>query len=107
MKLPHALILLGIFFLILSGVAFAVPPGKSIELNGKGAGKVVFNGKIHANKATRCTDCHQAGLFKMKKGADIMTMKTMEAGKFCGSCHNEKKAFGVKNKVDCSKCHRK
>jgi c(7)-type cytochrome triheme protein len=40
----------------------------------------------------------------MKKGGDTMTMKDMEAGKFCGACHNGTKAFAVK---DCAKCHKK
>jgi c(7)-type cytochrome triheme protein len=43
----------------------------------------------------------------MKKGGDVMTMKDMEAGKFCGACHNGTKAFGVKDAASCAKCHKK
>ena len=53
---------------VLSVSAFAVPAGKTVEFDGKGAGKVVFDGKIHADKGNKCADCHQSGLFKMKKG---------------------------------------
>jgi c(7)-type cytochrome triheme protein len=43
----------------------------------------------------------------MKKGADVMTMKDMEAGKGCGACHNGTKAFSVKDAASCAKCHKK
>ena len=86
---------------------FAVPAGKTLEFDGKGAGKVVFSGKVHADAGLKCPNCHQSGLFKMKKGADVITMKEMEAGKSCGACHNGTKAFGVKDAATCAKCHKK
>ncbi len=92
---------------VLSVAAFAVPAGKTVEFDPKGAGKVVFDGKIHADKGLKCADCHQSGLFKMKKGADVLTMKDMEAGKGCGACHNGTKAFSVKDAANCGKCHKK
>ncbi len=87
-----------VFVLVAS--AFAVGPGKTLEFE-KG-GKVIFSGDVH-KKAGACNVCHPA-IFKMKKGSDAMTMKDMEAGKFCGACHNGTKAFAVK---DCAKCHKK
>jgi c(7)-type cytochrome triheme protein len=87
--------------------AFAVPSGKTVEFTPKGAGKVVFDGKIHAEKGAKCADCHQSGLFKMKKGADTITMKDINDGKFCGHCHNGTKAFSAKEAANCSKCHQK
>jgi c(7)-type cytochrome triheme protein len=93
--------------LALAATAFAVPAGKTVEFDGKGGGKVVFDGKMHADKGNKCADCHQSGLFKMKKGADVFTMKDMEAGKNCGACHNGTKAFGVKDATSCAKCHKK
>ena len=65
------------------------------------------DGKIHADKGLKCADCHQSGLFKMKKGADVISMKEMEAGKNCGGCHNGTKAFSVKDAANCGKCHKK
>jgi len=82
--------------------AFAVGPGKTVEFE-KG-GKVIFDGKAHAS--AKCNECHPT-IFKMKKGADVMTMKDMEAGKYCGICHNGTKAFGVKDASNCIKCHKK
>ena len=93
------------FSFVLAVSAFAVPAGKTVEFE-KG-GKVIFDGKAHADKGAKCADCHQSGLFKMKKGGDVITMKDMEAGKFCGGCHNGTKAFGVKDAASCAKCHKK
>ncbi len=107
MKKLFVLAILIVVTFVLAASAFAVAPGKTVEFDGKGAGKVVFDGKKHADKGNKCADCHQSGLFKMKKGADVFTMKDMEAGKNCGACHNGTKAFGVKDPASCAKCHKK
>jgi c(7)-type cytochrome triheme protein len=88
---------------VLSVSAFAVPAGKTVDFAGGAGGKVVFDGKVHADKGLKCADCHP-GNFKMKKGGDAITMADINAGKFCGSCHNGTKAFAAK---DCAKCHKK
>jgi c(7)-type cytochrome triheme protein len=100
-KILTVVIALTVVF-VLAASAFAVGPGKTLEFE-KG-GKVVFSGDAHA-KGAKCADCHASGLFKMKKGGDEMTMKDMEAGKFCGACHNGTKAFAIKD--NCAKCHKK
>lgn len=92
---------------VMAASAFAVGPGKTVEFDGKGAGKVTFSGDVHAKAGNKCADCHQSGLFKMKKGADVLTMKDMQAGKNCGACHNGTKAFGVSDQASCPKCHKK
>src|SRR3989304_2895128 len=107
MKKLFVLAIVIVVSFVLAASAFARGPGKTVDFDGKGAGKVVFDGKTHADKGNKCADCHQSGLFKMKKGADVMTMKDMEAGKGCGACHNGTKAFGVKDKAACAKCHKK
>jgi len=76
--------------------AFAVPAGKTVKFTPKGADKVVFDGKVHADKGLKCAACHPA-VFKMKKGADAITMKDMNEGKFCGTCHDGTKAFSTKD----------
>ncbi|HET6515014.1 MAG TPA: cytochrome c3 family protein [Thermodesulfovibrionales bacterium] len=88
------------------GGAMAVPPGKTLEYEAKGAGKVIFDGKVHADKGLKCNDCHTK-IFKMKKGAEQMTMADMNAGKFCGECHNGTKAFKTSDPANCGKCHKK
>ena len=107
MKKLLVVAIVAVVVFVFSVAAFAVPAGKTVEFEAKGAGKVVFDGKAHADAGAKCADCHQSGLFKMKKGADVMTMKDMEAGKFCGACHNGSKAIGVKDAANCAKCHKK
>ena len=104
MKKIFVLALVVVVSLALAMTAFAVPAGKTVEFAGGGAGKVVFDGKTHADKGLKCADCHP-GVFKMKKGADKITMADINAGKNCGSCHKDGgKAFPAK---DCAKCHKK
>jgi c(7)-type cytochrome triheme protein len=83
--------------------AMAVPPGKTLEYEGGGTGKVVFDGKIHADKGLKCNDCHTT-IFQMKKGSAKLTMADLNAGKYCGVCHNGTKSFKV---VNCARCHKK
>ncbi|GFO54576.1 hypothetical protein GMSM_15830 [Geomonas sp. Red276] len=83
--------------------AMAVPAGKSVEWQTSN-GKVVFSGDVHAKKGFKCADCHSK-IFKMKKGADPIKMSDIYAGKYCGECHNGKKAF--KAMGNCAKCHKK
>jgi c(7)-type cytochrome triheme protein len=84
----------------------AVPPGKTVEFASP-MGKVIFDGKTHADKGFKCADCHtKPKLFAMKKGTDKVTMVAMNEGKFCGACHDGKKAFSVKVQADCVKCHK-
>jgi c(7)-type cytochrome triheme protein len=87
------------------GNVMAVPSGKTVEFASP-RGKVTFDGKVHADKGLKCADCHtKPKLFEMKKGAGKMTMAAMNEGKFCGACHDGKKAFSVKAPADCAKCH--
>jgi c(7)-type cytochrome triheme protein len=87
------------------GNAMAVPAGKTVEYDNPG-GKVVFDGKVHADKGLKCNACHTK-IFKMKKGAVKFTMAEMNAGKFCGECHNGTKAFKTDDSASCTKCHMK
>jgi c(7)-type cytochrome triheme protein len=86
--------------------AFAVPPGKTLEFAGGDQGKVVFQGKVHKDAGLKCKDCHPK-IFKMKKGADKITMDAINKGQFCGTCHNGTKSFDAKDKANCAKCHQK
>lgn len=101
-KLAAILVVLMAFVLI--GNVYAVAPGKTVEYAGGAQGKVVFSGDTH--KANKCADCHPK-LFQMKKGAFKMTLADHGTDKFCGACHDGKKAFGQKDAADCGKCHKK
>ncbi len=87
------------------GSAVAVPPGKTVEYDGKGNGKVIFDGKVHADKGLKCNDCHTK-IFQMKKGTAKIT-KDDHAKKYCGECHNGTKSFSMADEGNCAKCHKK
>jgi c(7)-type cytochrome triheme protein len=104
--LVSAAILIPALFLF-PAASSAVPEGINLTWPGGGAGKVTFNGTTHAKKGYLCETCHVAGLFQTKKNADIMTMDAMKKGKFCGVCHNGKKAFSTTDPKKCNECHKK
>lgn len=93
------------FIFVMAGLTMAVGPAKKVEYDNKAAGKVVMDGKAHADKGLKCAACHPK-LYKMKAPFDKITMADLNAGKSCAiaDCHDGKKAFGVK---DCAKCHKK
>ena len=105
MKMIASIVALMVLIMFVGG-AFAVQPGKTLEFDGKAAGKVIFDGKIHADKGLKCDACHTK-IFKMKKGTAKMTMADINAGKFCGECHNGKTAFKSSDAANCAKCHKK
>jgi len=83
----------------------AVPDGKSLEWDSP-MGKVTFDGKVHADKGVKCNECH-VKIFKMKKGTAKMKMADINAGKFCGECHNGGRAFKTDDQANCVRCHKK
>jgi c(7)-type cytochrome triheme protein len=108
MKLK-ALSLIPLLVLVLAFISsdgFAVPSGKTAEFKDGSTGKVVFSGTIHAEKGLKCMECHPK-IFPMKKTTEELKMSDLNAGKYCGACHNGKRAFATNNPADCSKCHKK
>lgn len=92
--------------LLTAVVAFAVPQGKTLEFTGSPMGTVIFDGSVHAKATSSCKDCHKADMFpEMKKGASPITMKDIQDGKLCGSCHNGTVTFNVT--ANCGRCHKK
>jgi c(7)-type cytochrome triheme protein len=90
---------------MLIGNAMAIQSGKTLDWDTK-QGKVTFDGKVHADKGLKCNDCHTK-IFKMKKGSTSMKMAELNAGKFCGECHDGGKAFKTNDAANCEKCHKK
>lgn len=104
MKFAGILAVLGALMLA-TGNVMAVPSGSTVEF-ASSMGKVTFSGKAHADKGLQCADCHsKPKLFEMKKGGDKITMAAINEGKFCGTCHDGKKAFSAKGAASCVKCH--
>ena len=96
----YVVVIIGVF---LASGALAIQPGKTVTWDTP-MGKVVFNGKNHFDAKVKCLECHSK-IFKMKKGSTVMKMADINAGKFCGTCHNGKRAFEPKD--NCEICHRK
>jgi c(7)-type cytochrome triheme protein len=89
--------------ILISGTSLAVGPGKSLDYDNS-MGTVIFNGTSHKEAGLSCDDCHNPGLFPvMKKGAAKMSMQEMNSGKYCGTCHDGKRAFLIKG--SCNQCH--
>ena len=77
----------------------------AMERKAKGVDDVppaVFPHWIHRMQF-KCSACHDE-LFKMKTGANEMTMDMIQAGKACGVCHDGKAAF-TSNFDTCPRCH--
>jgi len=62
--------------------------------------KVVFSHQSHT-QWLGCPNCHPV-IFKMKGGADPITMAALYGGKYCGVCHG-KVAFAIP--TSCARCH--
>jgi c(7)-type cytochrome triheme protein len=91
-------------FFVCTGLALAVPAGKTLEFKNSSLGTVKFDGEVHKKAAANCKECHNDGMFpKMKQGTVKITMEQIYAGKLCGVCHNGKKAFEAKG--NCQRCH--
>jgi len=79
-----------------------------ITYEGKGAGAVVFDGKLHSAKGLTCKKCHEGqglmpALFEMKKWSTAVNMRKIELGRTCGSCH----VVTENDDRNCSSCHHK
>jgi len=85
----------------------AVPEGVVLKWPGGGEGAVQFDGTLHAKKGLQCDVCHVTNVFATRKGADPITMDALKKEKYCGYCHNGKRAFSSKTKEDCHRCHKK
>lgn len=99
-KAGVVLVVTGVFC---TGTALAIQPGKTVTWETP-MGKVVFDGKVHRDAKIECLECHSK-IFKMKKGANAITMAAINEGKFCGKCHNGKRSFEIKG--NCDICHKK
>ncbi len=96
---------------VASGLVFAQQKkvgGGDVKFEAKGSsGPVLFSHESHVNQhKLKCTDCHTK-IFKMKKEDLKMTKDAHGTDKYCGVCHNGKKAFSQTAEADCAKCHKK
>jgi c(7)-type cytochrome triheme protein len=112
LSLVGAVVLAALFLWPVIGPAnsaeVSVPKDFSYEET-KPLGLVPFSHKRHVTeKKLQCPECHtKPKLFEMKKLASSpqITMTKLNAGEFCGACHDGKKAFATKDTKACSRCH--
>lgn len=80
--------------------------GNMVFKDTKNFAPVVFSHANHKSAGLGCADCHDV-MFKKQRGSNdrrnAITMKTLQAGEFCGSCHNGQQAFSVSE--NCKQCH--
>ncbi len=90
-------------------VSFGVTAAEELKtgiLYTKPLESVIFSHQDHAQKEFSCSTCH-SGLFAMEalqaqKNKDFI-MDSLYKGKYCGACHNGKKAFA--SDTQCARCH--
>jgi c(7)-type cytochrome triheme protein len=106
MKKLIVLFAAAVMTLAVANLSFALK--KDVEFKAvKDEGKVTFSHENHTEKkGLKCAECHPK-VFKMKAGGDTVTMADIKAGKFCGTCHDGKKAFDATAADSCPKCHKK
>jgi len=85
----------------LVGIAWAVPPGFTLEFDGNGEGKVTFTGARHTGPGMHCSNCHM-DVFYVSRSAPI-TRADHKRRNFCFVCHDGEKAFAAKQ--NCERCH--
>jgi len=69
----------------------------------QGAGPVTFSHAFHTKKEKyACSECHQK-IFALDYKRTVVSMNAMEYGKSCGACHDDYKAFTIRE--NCVRCH--
>ena len=64
----------------------------------EGMRPVIYPHWFHRIRFT-CNVCHNPNGFKMKAGANNITMAEIVDGKFCGMCHNDENKMGTYDKA--------
>lgn len=97
-------IMAGTLVLAIATASYGASMHDLLYQGANGNDMAIFHAKKHAEKGLVCKDCHNKDIFPAKKfGSAKITMKTIAAGKHCGTCHNGVKAFSVTGK--CNLCH--
>jgi c(7)-type cytochrome triheme protein len=120
-----ALLIPTLCFAALAGISFAsdkdtpsaAAPATPQQYESFGATQIVemepiknmFSHKAHVvEMGLSCDSCHPK-VFDRKRGAAKVkgdyTMASLNAGKYCGSCHDGKTAFNTTGPETCKKCH--
>ncbi len=91
--------------LIVPSVAWSKIGGGDIKFRPAGADTVVFSHDLHIARSVKCNECHYK-IYSTVGHKGKMTMADMQKGQSCGACHNGQRSFDVKDKSNCTKCHK-
>lgn len=94
---------------LLAGIVLAGVPAQAeygdVVMNQRsekgGVRPVIFSHTFHRMRF-RCKVCHAESGFKMRAGANDVSMLAIGEGKYCGMCHNGDVAWGAEQ---CDLCH--
>lgn len=81
--------------------SWAVPPGFTLEFDGNGEGRVIFEGARHTGPGMHCSNCHM-DIFYVSRNAQI-TRADHRRKLFCFTCHDGEHAFAARQ--NCNRCH--
>lgn len=86
-------------------IPLRLPPDIVYQLHVSPDSAVTFRHATHVELAGRtCTGCHPKP-FAMLSPTHRTSHVAMNAGGSCGSCHDGKRAFGVRDASSCRTCH--
>ncbi len=104
--MKKAVLLVAVFALVVGTALAATTGGGDRTFKPQGAQPVFFSHERHVNlSGKKCSACHYH-TFQMAEESYQMNMEKINKGQFCGICHNGERAFGVKDKANCDKCHK-
>lgn len=93
-----------VLVLFMQSAVWAKIGGGDITFHVPGAANVLYSHDDHVGKfGLKCKQCHHL-IYTTVAGHLKATMAEMQNGKSCGTCHNGKNAFDVRN--NCAKCHK-
>jgi c(7)-type cytochrome triheme protein len=85
----------------LASRSWAVPPGFTLEFDGNGEGRVIFEGARHTGSGMHCSNCHM-DTFYVSRNSQI-TRPDHRRRQFCFVCHDGDRAFAARQ--NCERCH--
>jgi c(7)-type cytochrome triheme protein len=78
-----------------------VPPGFTLEFDGNGEGRVIFEEARHAGPGIHCSSCH-VGIFYVSRNSYV-TRAGHTRHQYCFVCHDGERAFA--DRQNCKRCH--
>lgn len=99
----RSMTVLGFVWASLSAAAVYAADGGEVSIKAGRGADAYFSHVVHGKGARlTCRDCHPK-LYLDPQQHTKVSMKEMQKGKSCGTCHDGTRAFSVDG--DCARCH--